>query len=232
MSNLSFVPERLKSISKEGKKMKTILVFEGNAQKYDEWFDNYPLIYQSEIAALSRFVPPKGRGLEIGVGTGRFAKPFGIKEGVEPAGSMAELAEKRGITVYKAVAEELPFPENTFDYAAIVTTICFLQDPFKALQEARRVLRPGGILIIGLIDKNSKLGKSLAAKSEKSEFYKYVTFYAVEDILKWLNKLDFTSIQLYQTLFKSLGEITTVEPVKGGYGEGGFVAISGKKLSH
>ena len=208
--------------------MKAIQVFENNAQKYDEWFESHPFIYQSEIAALSRFIPSKGRGLEIGVGTGRFAKPFNIKEGIEPAEAMAELAKKRGITVYKAVAEELPFYESTFDYITIITTICFFQDPFKALQEARRVLCPGGFLIIGLIDKNSNLGKDLAAKSAKSEFYKYATFYTVEDVLKWLNTLDFTNIQICQTLFKEPAKITAVEPLRDGYGEGGFVAISSK----
>ncbi len=211
--------------------MGAIKVFEKKSVEYDEWFDNNPIIYQSELLALGRYMPSKGRGLEIGVGTGRFAQPFGIKEGIEPAKAMAKLAEKRGITVYNAVAENLPFGENTFDYATIVTTLCFLQDPFKALQEARRVLRSGGNLIIGFIDKNSKLGKSLSAKSDKSDFYRYATFYAVEDILEWLNKLEFKSIQICQTLFEEPSKIISVETVRDNYGNGGFVVVSGSLYS-
>lgn len=209
--------------------MNAIQIFECNARKYDTWFENYPYIYQAELLALSRFLPPEGRGLEIGVGTGRFAKPLGITEGVEPAAAMAEIAEQRGISVYRAVAENLPFHDNAFDYVLMVTTLCFLQDPITALKEARRVLRTDGLLIIGFIDKNSKLGKDLAAKAEKSDFYRFASFYTVEDLQKWLQKLAFTDIQICQTLFKEIEAITAVEPVRNGYGEGSFVVISGKK---
>jgi hypothetical protein len=59
-------------------------------------FRNEPT-YRSELAAIKAFIPKKGRGLEIGVGTWRFAEPLGIKEGVEPAKAMAAIARERGI---------------------------------------------------------------------------------------------------------------------------------------
>lgn len=41
----------------------------------------------------------------------------------------------------------------------MVTVLCFLKDPFRALKEAKRVLKPQGKLIIGMIDPDSPLGR-------------------------------------------------------------------------
>ena len=62
-----------------------IEIFEQSAQEYDAWFDRHQAVYQSELLAVKAFLPTAGRGLEIGVGTGRFAGPLGIGTGVEPA---------------------------------------------------------------------------------------------------------------------------------------------------
>lgn len=73
--------------------MKSIQIFEKWAQEYDRWFDAHRLVYESEVQALSKFIPKKGKGLEVRVGTGRFAIPFGVQVGVEPAKAMADLAQ-------------------------------------------------------------------------------------------------------------------------------------------
>ncbi len=110
-------------------------VFEEFALEYDEWFETHKWVYQSEVEAVRRFIPETGEGIEIGVGTGRFSIPFGIKVGVEPAKAMAEIARKRGISVYESKAENLSFHDNSFDFALMVTTLCFLENPLQALQE-------------------------------------------------------------------------------------------------
>ena len=96
----------------------------------------------------------------MGVGTGRFASRVGIKVGVEPAQAMASIARQRGIEVYEARAEALPFADESFDSVLMVTTICFFNDPLRALRETSRVLKPLGHLVVGMIDKDSPLGKS------------------------------------------------------------------------
>ena len=140
-----------------------IQVFEESAQEYDAWFDRNRLVYESEISALKRFLVSGVRGLEIGVGTGRFAVPLGIEVGVEPAAAMAVLAHRRGIKVYRAMAEALPFRAASFDLVAMVTVLCFLRDPFLSLTEASRVLKPGGQILIVMIDRDSPLGRSYEA---------------------------------------------------------------------
>lgn len=207
-----------------------IQVFEELAVEYDSWFERHPHVYESEVLALRRFIPKEGRGLEVGVGTGRFASRLGVKVGVEPARAMADMARKRGIEVYEARAEELPFDDESFDFVLMVATLCFLQNPLQALREARRVLRREGRIIIGMIDRDSTLGRRY--ESERgSRFYRYARFYSVEQVLGWLRKLKFGNFKICQTLFRAPEEIAEVEPVKEGYGEGGFVVISAQKVA-
>jgi hypothetical protein len=56
-------------------------------------------------------LPKSGTGVEIGVGTGRFAEPLGIRVGVEPSKAMRQVAQKRGIEVIDGVAQVLPFDD-------------------------------------------------------------------------------------------------------------------------
>jgi len=208
---------------------KIIQPFEESAQEYDAWFDRNPSAYESEILALKKFLAPPVRGLEIGVGTGRFAVPLGIEVGVEPAAAMAVMAHRRGIKVYRAVAEALPFRGESFDLVVMVTVLCFLRDPFLSLTEATRVLKPGGQILIGLIDRDSPLGQYYEAHKEKSNFYRQANFYAAGQVLVWLARLGCRKVEVCQTLFGELSEITHLEPVMDGHGEGGFVVIAAQK---
>src|SRR3972149_6201638 len=90
-------------------------VFDRNWEKYDNWFENHGDIYSLELKALKKGVP-EGLGLEIGVGSGRFAQPLGAKIGVDPSRNMLKLAKKRSIQVILGTGENLPFKENTFDF--------------------------------------------------------------------------------------------------------------------
>jgi ubiquinone/menaquinone biosynthesis C-methylase UbiE len=206
-----------------------ILVFEKHARAYDRWFETHTYAYESEVLAVRSLLPRSGKGLEVGVGTGRFAPRVGIKVGVEPAQAMASIARQRGMQVYEARAEALPFADKSFDFVVTVTTICFLQDLFQALQETRRVLKVGGNIIIGMIDKDSPLGKSYEAKKRESTFYRCAHFYSVAQVVDWLTQLGFGTIKTCQTIFKPPKEMIAVEPVKDGYGEGGFVVIAAQK---
>lgn len=121
-----------------------IKTFEQYASEYDAWFERYPAIYEAELRAVKAALPAKGMGLEIGVGTGRFAAPLGIHAGVDPSPAMAAISCTRGIEVTIVKGEVLPFGAEEFDYALMVTTICFVDDLGAAFREAARVLKPGG----------------------------------------------------------------------------------------
>ncbi|MBA7707387.1 hypothetical protein ES703_116259 [subsurface metagenome] len=129
--------------------MPRISPFEKYAEQYEEWFVENRWVYEAELRAVKAMLSAGGHGVEIGVGTGRFAEPLGIKIGVEPSKRMREIAQKRGIQVLDGVAEEVPFYDCEFDFVLMVTTICFVDDINRALLEAHRVLSHGGYLIIG-----------------------------------------------------------------------------------
>jgi len=204
-------------------------IFEKYAEEYDGWFDKHRFAYESEIVALKMCVPKDGKGMEIGVGTGRFAVPLGVKIGVEPAKAMADIARRRGVKVIEAKGEELPFDDNVFDYVLIIVTICFVEDVWQVLKEAKRVVKPSGYVIIGMIDKDSFLGRWYMKRKHKSKFYRYAKFYSTEEVMGWLNELGFKELQVWQTIFELPERMTQVAQVKPGYGEGGFVVIRAVK---
>jgi len=202
-------------------------VFDKYYKRYDAWYNKNRFVYLSELEAIRKALPKEGKGLEIGVGTGRFAAPLGITMGVDPSKNMIDIAERRGVNVRLGCGEKLPFFEDTFDYAAIIITICFVKDPMKVLEEAHRVLVNKGRLIIGIIDKDSFLGRFYQKK--KSIFYKEANFFTVKDLKELLGKAGFRKFKCYQTIFKLPDEIHSIQKEQKGFGKGGFVVIASKK---
>lgn len=203
--------------------------FENNALRYEKWFDEHKYVYESELRAVKELLPGFGEGFEIGVGSGRFAEPSGIQFGIDPSKKMRDIARSRGILAVNGVAERLPLGDASFDFALMVTTICFVDDAKAALTEAYRVLKPGGQLIIGLIDKNSLVGQTYLKHQHENVFYRVAEFFSVNQLIDLLKETRFTDFLITQTIFRPLNEICELEPVKEGYGEGSFVAIRGLK---
>lgn len=206
--------------------------FETHTAEYDEWFDNNKYAFESEVEALREALPVGDlHGIEVGLGTGRFSVALGIKEGIEPAFEMREIAMKRGIEVMDAVAEDMPYKDMHFDFVLIANSISYFNDLQDAFREAKRVLKPGGSLIIGFIDKNSIIGKEYEERKEKKEtvFYKQATFYAVDKLIGELKQAGFYKMEFSQTLFSALDKINKFEAPKPGFGEGSFVVIKAFK---
>ena len=206
--------------------MTTTSPFDEQAVEYDAWFETHRDLYLAELDAVRSFIPASGSGIEIGVGTGRFAGPLGIPMGVEPSPRMAKLAQQRGIKVLEGIAENLPFADNSFDFAVMVTVVCFLDDVTQAFQEAFRILKPNGTLVIGFIDRESRLGTHYSQKKGQSRFYRDATFYSVGELEAFLTKSDFSNFDYRQTLLP--GETTGLS-VREGHGYGGFVVIQAHK---
>ncbi|MBN2060786.1 MAG: methyltransferase domain-containing protein [Deltaproteobacteria bacterium] len=200
--------------------------FELYCDAYDDWFLKNAEKYEVELEIIHGLLPlPVAKGVEIGVGSGRFAEPLGIRFGLDPSHKMALKAKKRGIKVIQGAAENLPFSDAGFDFALMVTTICFVDDVIKSFTETHRVLKPGGCIIVGFVEKESEIGRSYIANRERSKFYRDATFYSAGQVLEFLNEAGFRIEKVKQTLIPGDLQKTILD----GFGKGAFVAISGLK---
>jgi ubiquinone/menaquinone biosynthesis C-methylase UbiE len=199
--------------------------FEAYHSRYETWFQRYVAVYYSELLAVHALLPWHGQGIEIGVGSGRFASPLGIRVGLDPCRAMLAYAIERGVSSIQGVAEALPFKDAVFDYGLIVTTICFVDDPKTMLNEAHQVLKPGAPLIIGFVDRASVLGQQYLAHQDESVFYREARFYSALEVERLLGDTGFVDLVWKQTLSKPLNEIQEIEPFCDGHGYGGFVVV-------
>jgi len=97
----------------------------------------------------------RGRVLEVGVGTGAnlsYYPPNCQLLGVEPSKEMLSRARRKVSAIVMPLelgsAEKLEFPDDSFDTVVATLVLCSVADPVKSLQEMRRVLRPGGKLLL------------------------------------------------------------------------------------
>ncbi len=205
--------------------------FDRNVATYEGWYDKYPEVFKSELLAIREMLaelPENLRGLEVGVGTGRFAQALGIREGVEPSGPMAQKALKRGVEIMDATAERLPYADLQFDFVLFVT-ICHLRDVQLALEEAFRVLKKEGAVIVGFLDRERPIAREYWARRKRSTFFRNARFYDSDHIQALLRATGFSILKVNQTLFGALDEVKEAQLPRPGSGEGSFVTILASK---
>ncbi|AXQ28643.1 class I SAM-dependent methyltransferase [Solimonas sp. K1W22B-7] len=111
------------------------------------------------MKARSQLVPrARGRVLEIGIGTGLNLSFYDAAKvqhicGVDPAAQMHSLARRRAqqiaipVETLPLVVEQIGAETASFDTVVTTFTLCTIPDPVSALEEMRRVLKPGGELL-------------------------------------------------------------------------------------
>lgn len=91
--------------------------------------------------------------LDVGCSSGAFladAVKMGFRaEGVEPAAGPVATAQAAGLAVRQGLLQDMGYADGQFDAITLLEVIEHLQDPHSLLQECRRILRPGGILLVG-----------------------------------------------------------------------------------
>ncbi len=122
----------------------------------------HPLITRARLGEILDLEPGE-RVLEVGPGTGYYTP--GIAERLGPDGSVELLdvqqemldhtirrTRERGlwnVSATRADARDLPYDDDSFDAAVLITVLGEIPDPDAALRELARVLRSGGRLVVG-----------------------------------------------------------------------------------
>ena len=185
-------------------------VFEQYADDYDRWFEEHPAEYRAELARVRVLLPSiVPSSVEVGVGSGRFAAPLGIPLGIEPSPALCRMARQRGIEVIRAIGEAIPFRDASIPSVLMVTVICFLEDPSRVLAELRRILVPGGAVVLAFIERGGPIHKKYLHEGGKGRFLSRARFYSKEEV---------------QALLETAGfRITAVDP------RAGFCVIAAQK---
>lgn len=205
----------------------SIINYSENAAEYDAWFDSHADIFQSEILAIRAALPEGLKGIEIGTGTGRFASALGFTDGVEPAEGMARIARTRGLSVIDAVAEELPIADELYDVTLFACVDCFVSSLERTFEEAWRITRRSGFIVVAMIDRESPIGKEYTIRKESDKFFSMASFHSPSEIVGLLSKVGYTAIRTWQTLIRMPPE--GVEAPVEGHGTGSFVVVRGTK---
>jgi len=113
-------------------------------------------IPEEQKSLLLQYITPGDKVLDLGCGNGRFSEVFQKKieyVGVDNSEKMIEIARKKYPKVDLRIADalSLPFPENSFDKVFSFAVIHHLPSEelqLQLLKETRRILKPGGVLIL------------------------------------------------------------------------------------
>lgn len=116
----------------------------------DNWY------FRARKRVLTEFIgpclSPGSRILDIGCGDGwlSVSLPGSEWHGIEPDEELREIAVKRGMNAVSGGAGDLPFPDEFFDAVAMLDVLEHTRDDRKAIKEAMRVLKPGGLLSVSV----------------------------------------------------------------------------------
>lgn len=161
--------------------------FDKHFQEYDEWYDMHGDIYEFELSILKKYKKYiTERSLEIGVGSGRFAQPLGIKYGIDISPNLLKIASERGIICKKESGSDTSFKKDQFDFIGIFFSLSFIADIKGLFTEIDRILNKKGKLLTLFINRNRKIPMSSA---KQSSFYKGATFYTPNEVIDLFNNI-------------------------------------------
>ena len=204
-------------------------LFDSLALAYDSWFEEAgKVIFNIEVQAFQEVLTSLPKPwLEVGVGSGRFAKALGIETGIDPSIKLLEMARRRGITVFPGKGEQQIFNTASFGTVFLIVTLCFVNSASDVLKEVRRILAPSGKIVLGLVLKENPWGKFYEQKKRQGHrFYKYATFYRYDEVVTLLEEAGFLIEEVISTLFQEPGKVEQIElPQKGFAPNAGFIII-------
>ncbi len=147
-------------------------------------------------------VPSIGRRvLELGCGPGRYVAMIGSMGfevvGVDPAWFETwDMVRRAGnVTLLDGVkAERLPFDDGSFDHVCCLGALLYFDDVGEALAEMRRVLKPGGRMVVRSINKNNLYTRRSGVKLDPAS----KNLYSLEDMRSLFRDVGFEEARAFQ----------------------------------
>lgn len=193
-------PIRRRDYPPQNMDQKTIDTYNKLAQEYDaetvDFWNNFPR------TIIEKFTENIGTGriLDVGSGPGRgglIFKNMGFSVVCLDASSeMVKLSRDRGLESVEADFEEMPFGDNEFDGVWAYTSLLHIPKSKinLAITEIKRVLKPDGILGLGLIEGDVELYR----ESSGVNMPRWFSFYTKEELEKILNENNFEILYFEQ----------------------------------
>jgi len=164
------------------------------AHIYDDWYE-HPQgkhVFMAERNAVNSLIPRKGLGLEVGAGTGEFAKSLEKDERVivclDPSREMLLKAKEKGTLNILGYGHHLPF-RPVFDFSYMITVIEFLDNPVETLNEISKVIKDGSPFTLLFINSDSSWGALYEDIGSKGDtVFQHARFYSLPEIYEILEK--------------------------------------------
>jgi len=162
--------------------------------RYERWYHTRRgrWIARREFAVMRALLrPERGQSLlDVGCGTGHFSRLFcgagPDVTGIDADPFMLACAQAQGddVTYVQATAMALPIKSRSVDWAVAITSLCFVDDPGRALEELWRVARQG--VLLGLLNRDSLLHRDKAGRGG----YAGARWDRLSDVHAWSERLD------------------------------------------
>ncbi len=163
------------------------------ARGYDAWFETPAgaLTDELETRLILRLAQPRARekALDVGTGTGHFAcllNELGLDvTAIDASAAMYEVAcaKTDAVDWHLGSADTLPFGDGSFDLITCITALEFMADAQAAVQEMLRVLKPGGRLVLGVLNSRSSWAAARDQEASQSETpFAYARYYSASEL--------------------------------------------------
>jgi ubiquinone/menaquinone biosynthesis C-methylase UbiE len=173
-------------------------VFDKESKLYDSWYETKMGAFADQVQtelAFSLFKPKKGMSvLDVGCGTGNFSiklAKMGLNvTGIDVSDNMLDVArdkaKKGGLSIdfINMDARDMIFEDESFDGVISMAAIEFIQESEKVLNEMFRVVKKGGKIVIGTINRDSKWGELyLSREFQENSVFKYASFKTMDELI-------------------------------------------------
>ncbi len=171
------------------------IVFDKFYEDYDEWYSTKigNFVDELETGVLFELLKPKKdmKVLDLGCGTGNMS--FKLLEkgcqvtGIDISKKMLEQARAKNtenkISFLEMNGTNMDFEDNHFDAAVSMTAFEFIRNPREVYEELKRVVKPGGTIVLGTIQKGGSWEKMYSSHICKGTAYELADFKTKEDLV-------------------------------------------------